>query len=385
MLLLLAHLAHAHPTVEIEVSGDTVGSLLELTVTDAVPGETVHFLRDTTAGPGPCHPVDVTACTGLVAPMVAASTVADAFGNATVGAVPPFGAGQSMCFQGAVLRPGTAALSAVQCTTYGIDSDGDGAGGLDCMDGDPSVYPGATEVVNGIDDDCDGAVDEHGDSSLLFDGIDDLVTIGADPALDIADAITMEAWVYANNPNADQPVLAKEGGLLHLQNLQYWFGVHSGRFGLLLADDLGETWALIERASGSITAGTWVHIASTWDGANWANYQDGVLVGSGAYSATLPAFPHPLMIGSNSGAGTTFFDGHMTDVRLWSVARTPQQIADQRTTLTDTTGLVGRWMLDEGAGQRVRDATGNGHTGWLGDTTDTGPDDPAWSPVLPSL
>ncbi len=32
---------------------------------------------------------------------------------------------------------------------------------LDCDDADPYVYPGKREMCNGIDDNCDGAIDEH--------------------------------------------------------------------------------------------------------------------------------------------------------------------------------------------------------------------------------
>ncbi len=46
-----------------------------------------------------------------------------------------------------------------------VDDDGDGLSecGGDCDDADPTVYPGAAEVCNGVDDDCDGSVDEDGD------------------------------------------------------------------------------------------------------------------------------------------------------------------------------------------------------------------------------
>ncbi|MFM2161647.1 MAG: hypothetical protein RLZZ383_1159, partial [Pseudomonadota bacterium] len=47
------------------------------------------------------------------------------------------------------------------------DDDGDGAPASgDCDDGDADVFPGATELCNAVDDDCDGGVDE----GLISDG-----------------------------------------------------------------------------------------------------------------------------------------------------------------------------------------------------------------------
>ena len=35
---------------------------------------------------------------------------------------------------------------------------------IDCDDGNPDVFPGATEICNAVDDDCDGEIDEDAPS-----------------------------------------------------------------------------------------------------------------------------------------------------------------------------------------------------------------------------
>jgi hypothetical protein len=47
------------------------------------------------------------------------------------------------------------------CNERATDTDGDGtADALDCDELDPAIYPGAPETCNGVDDDCDGEIDE---------------------------------------------------------------------------------------------------------------------------------------------------------------------------------------------------------------------------------
>jgi hypothetical protein len=51
----------------------------------------------------------------------------------------------------------------------GFNGEGGSCGPRDCNDGNPAVRPSATEACNGVDDDCDGVVDD-GASAACNDG-----------------------------------------------------------------------------------------------------------------------------------------------------------------------------------------------------------------------
>lgn len=68
---------------------------------------------------------------------------------------------------------GIVAVAALVSACAGDDVDGDGVPQPeDCAALDPSVYPGAEELCDGLDNDCDGVVDEDTGADVVYADVD---------------------------------------------------------------------------------------------------------------------------------------------------------------------------------------------------------------------
>ena len=136
----------------------------------------------------------------------------------------------------------------------------------------------------------------------------------------------------------------------------------------------------------SIQNGVWTHLAGTYDGSVIKLFKDGVLVSSLNQTGNVDYDNVSLtefFIGKfkymNAGiGGFEYFDGYVSEVRVWNYARSQEEIAGFRSwTLNgDEPGLVSYWKMAEGTGIVLTDETDNSNgtcpaSGWVNDAPTT--------------
>ena len=207
-----------------------------------------------------------------------------------------------------------------------------------------------------VDSSFDGSAAGY---ALSFDGNHEYATAGDARFAPVGGPQTLEMWINYAAPSGTQDFL--------VLRTDFESGVHVGIHDGALAAWRVYTDRVLVQAPNTPPAGSWHHLAYTYDGTTHLLYLDGTEVDS----QTVPAddrTPTSAWLGTD-GSGN-LFKGLMDEVRVWALTRSAAQVAADmaHTPAGAQTGLVAYWTFDDAInGGSSIDLSGSGNSVTLGD------------------
>ncbi len=217
------------------------------------------------------------------------------------------------------------------------------------------------------------AESEVSNFALDLDGLDDHALFEPN-LLDTPQQITMEAWVKYQSTKTYMMAVSLEGVYAFFLN-RYSVGSFTPFFdgGSIHANDRGY--------GANLNDGQWHHLAAVNNGQTLQVFIDGALMGSASETLyNITSLNRTSAIGAQFNASEFHFDGIVDEVRVWTVARTQEQIQTHmhERLSGNESGLVAYWRLDEGTGQVLNDASPLQQPGHRGASENPDAADPTW-------
>ncbi|MFZ4576130.1 MAG: LamG-like jellyroll fold domain-containing protein, partial [Phycisphaerales bacterium] len=225
-------------------------------------------------------------------------------------------------------------------------------------------------------------------SAVELDGTTGVVSVADDARLDLSTAATFECWVFFMDDNQLCRPISKGDGqgcetdrAFDLSFVGPAYCCSPGEW-ISVEYFLGSTfptcgYASLQTAPGSVPTNQWHHLATTFDSdvGVMRLFLNGAIVGettTDRVGQTLRGrriynSSRPLDLGATTTFSGTFVQGQMAEVRVWNIARAPQEIAADlgRRIDPNSPGLVAYYRLDEQFGSVAHDASPNGLNGVL--------------------
>jgi hypothetical protein len=222
----------------------------------------------------------------------------------------------------------------------------------------------------------------QGDGALTFDGRDDFVVIPGSPSLDLRGSLTLEACV-TNDGDTDGQIIWR--GDTRARHDPYELHLDRGRMEFRVDGDYGgAVRPFCARSRQPVDGLThfWTGVYDKDAGMLYL-YKDGVqeaaeeIFGDIAYDTSQMWN----MVGAVDRGTWQYFKGTIDEIRIWNVARTPEEIRrDTTRRLTGKEeGLVACWRFERGPCQTAHDITAHGNHGVLGASPFPDNCDPTWA------
>ncbi len=195
---------------------------------------------------------------------------------------------------------------------------------------------------------------------LEMDGIDDYVDCGIITNPSFLTSLTLECWVNIDVVNHYNRIITQD----YVDTSETGLGWLATNLDGTVYTYLG---GALQSTSQALNADEWNHIALVWDGTTIVFYINGHLDANSYSVESLQSCNSNIYLGWGGRYNNTHFDGEMDEVRIWSSARTSNQIReDMCQTLTgNESGLVAYYDFDNTSGQFLQDFSGNGFSGTL--------------------
>lgn len=202
--------------------------------------------------------------------------------------------------------------------------------------------------------------------ALAFDGLDDEARGGL--LTGTAGSQTIECWF--------RPSVARQSTLLLVNSddvLGWIVELYQGQFRFWMAD-AGGTWRAVTQWNTFLAAGAWYHLAVTYDASSGVAQL--FLNGAPGASAALGRLSQGPYFRLGGLAPYPYAAGQLDELRISRAIRYTGAFSAPSTAFAPDASTIALYHFDEGSGQQLIDASGNGNTLILGTSSGVDGADP---------